>query len=286
MNNYLGAIRFDWQSRNHDYGYFETRPMNGSIGAEISGIDLSVKPSDGLIEAIEQAMLNHLVLFFDDQNLTPDQLVNLGRRFGELHINPFAAGLDGTPEVMVIRSEENDTLRFAEKWHSDLSWETHPSMGSILFAVNIPPSGGDTLFASMYLSYDTLSDELKQKLDGKKAIHSALQSHGAEAQYSDVPDEIVIHPVIRTHPITKRKSLFVNEYFTTGIVDMEQAESQPLLEQLYQHAVRPDFCCRYRWKPGSLAFWDNRCTQHYATNDYAGHSRLMHRVTMLGDRPF
>ena len=285
MSEYLGAMSYHGQFADMDYGPFQARPLNGSLGAEISGVDLS-NPDEVLIEAIAKALLNHLVLFFENQKLSPQQLVNLGRRFGELHINPFAPGLDEYPEVMEVRSEENDVLRFAEKWHTDMSWENCPTMGSILHAINLPPFGGDTLFANMYLAYEMLDDDLKNTVDGMWATHTSLINHGAEPQYRDLTDNEVVHPVIRTHPVTQQKLLYVNEYFCTGIVGMELEQSQPLLRQLYQHAVRPDFCCRYRWQPGAVAFWDNRCTQHYATNDYAGYSRLMHRVAINGDKPF
>ena len=285
MNHYLGAIRYHGQCVDSDYGLFEARPVNGSLGAEIYGADLS-QPTEALVEALLEALTNHLVLFFKGQQLSPQQLSRLGHCFGELHINPFAPGLDGNPEVMEVRSEQNDVLRFAEKWHTDMSWEPCPTMGSILYAVRVPAFGGDTLFANMYLAWDQLAPELQAQIEGMQATHSSLVNHDGDAQFGEIPDEAVQHPVVRTHPVSGQKLLYVNEYFCTGIVGLPREQSDTLLRQLYQHATRPDFCCRYRWQPGDVAFWDNRCTQHYATNDYAGESRLMYRVAINGDRPY
>ena len=286
MNEYLGPIQFDGQHQQLDYGLFATRPLTGSIGATIERLDLAQPISDDLVESIQTALRNHLVLFFRDQRLSPQQLATLGRRFGELHINPFAAGTSEVPEVMTVRSEENNTLRFAEKWHSDISWERCPAMGSMLYAEQVPDIGGDTLFANMYLAYDTLDPGTRELLSNKRAVHTVLINHSGEPQYAAIPSEPVTHPVFRTHPDTGRKALFVNEYFTDAIVGIEDATARELLQKLFAHATRPDFCCRFRWQRGDLAFWDNRCTQHYATNDYAGHSRLMLRVTIIGDEPY
>ncbi|MEM7292263.1 MAG: TauD/TfdA family dioxygenase [Pseudomonadota bacterium] len=286
MANYLGAMRFPAQDEPRDFGLFQTHPLTGSIGATIAGLDLAKPLSSSLVDAIHQALLHHLVLFFQGQELTASDLVRLGSHFGDLHINPFAAGTTQAPEVMTVRSEENTTLRFAEKWHSDISWERCPAMASMLYAEKVPAVGGDTLFANMYLAYDTLHQATREMLEGRRAIHTAMINHDSTPQFANLADETVSHPVFRTHPTTGNKALFVNEYFTCGIENMDEDEAWPLLQRLFQHAVRPDFCCRYRWRRGDLAFWDNRCTQHYATNDYAGHSRLMLRVTIVGDKPF
>ena len=241
---------------------------------------------DAVLEELHLALRNHLVLFFRNQDLSARQLAKLGRQFGELHVNPFGQGHPDTPEVMLVRSEENEELRFAGKWHSDISWDKYPSMGSILHAVKVPRFGGDTLFANMYLAYEALSAPMQEILKRLKAKHTVDKGKFGGARFGNAFADSVIHPLLRTHPDTQRRALFANEYFTCAIEGMTSAESEALLRFLFVHMARPDFCCRFRWQPGSLAFWDNRVTQHYATNDYPGVSRLMHRVTIVGERPY
>jgi len=280
---YLPPLRQDTQNT-QDYEGFSVAPLTGGLGAEVSGLDLSQGLSGDQLDEVRRALLNHLVLVFRDQELDADQLIALGHAFGDLHVNPFVAGLPDHPEVMEIKSEENETARFAGRWHSDITWEARPSLGSLLHARTIPPYGGDTLFANMYLAWEALSPTMRRMLDGLYGEHTAFQGHGRAAAFADAP-ELVIHPVARTHPETGRKALFVNEYFTCGIQGMTRDESQPLLDFLFRHLQRPEFNVRVRWTPHALVFWDNRCTQHYAANDYPGDPRLMWRVTINGDKP-
>ncbi len=280
---YLPPLRQDTQNT-RDYSQFGVSPLSGGLGAEVDGLDLRAGLSGERLEEVRRALLNHLVLVFRDQELDADQLIALGRAFGDLHVNPFVAGLPDHPEIMQIKSEENETARFAGRWHSDTTWEERPSMGSLLHARRIPAYGGDTLFANMYLAWDALSPGMRRVLEGLNAQHTASQGHGRMASFADAP-EMVTHPLARTHPETGRKALFVNEYFTCGIDGMTADESRPLLDFLFGHLTRPEFCARIRWTPHALVFWDNRCTQHYAANDYPDDARLMWRVTVNGDRP-
>ncbi len=282
--DYLPALRHDDQGAN-DYATFEARPLTGALGAEIEGVDLRAGLDGRRLADVRRALVNHMVLVFRDQDLDAAQLVALGRSFGALHVNPFVAGLADHPEVMEVRSEENETARFAGRWHSDISWAQRPSRGSLLHARVVPPWGGDTLFANAVMAWEALSPAMRGMLDGLKAEHAAFQGHGREAVFAGAP-ETVSHPLIRVHPETGRKALFVNEYFTCGIEGMTSDESRPILDFLFRHLVRPEFTCRVRWRERTLAFWDNRCTQHYAANDYRGERRLMWRVTIEGDRPF
>lgn len=270
---------------NSSYDKFSAQPINGALGAEISGLDLS-KPLDPVtLDQLRQALLNHLVLVFRDQTLSSEQLVATGRQFGELHVNPFVKPVDGHPEIMPVKSAENAEKKFTGLWHSDTTWEKSPSLGSLLYAKEIPEFGGDTLFANMYLAYETLSKGMRDMLNDMMAEHSYIGHFTGKAEHADAPDAVT-HPVIRTHPETGRKLLFVNEYFTQCFASMSREESMPILQYLFEHAVRPDFTCRITWQPKTLIFWDNRATQHYATNDYAGQSREMHRITVIGDEPY
>ena len=280
--DFVSPLRFNSYP---EYRHFDAVPLNGALGATISGVNFSLPQSEAVINEIRLALLNHMVLIFHDQPLHPERLAQVGRYFGKLHINPFVAGTDGVKEVISVRSEENDEKRFTGLWHSDISWGELPSMGALLHAVTLPDFGGDTLFANTALAYQNLSDGYKAVLSQLKAEHRVDRYHRSKAEYADVPSP-VIHPVVRTHPETGQKSLFVNEYFTSRFDDMSEQESRPILEYLFNHIARPDHTCRIQWQPNMLVFWDNRCTQHYATNDYAGQSRLMHRVTVTGDKPF
>ena len=284
MLDLITPIRAIRQSHSH-YSQFSTRPLNGAIGALVEHLDLSKPLCSEAIENIHHALKTHMVLVFRDQNLTPAQLCRIGAYFGELHVNPFVKGVQGCNEVIEIRSEENHEKQFTGLWHSDISWSETPSMGSLLYAVQLPEYGGDTLFGNMVIAYEALSDGYKKLLAELRAEHRVDRFHRAKGEFGDVPDG-VIHPVVRTHPETEQKALFVNEYFTTRFEGMSEAESQPILDYLFRHCARPDFCCRVQWQPGTLVFWDNRCTQHCATNDYAGQPRLMHRVTITGDAPY
>jgi taurine dioxygenase len=279
----------------------EVSPIAGALGAEIGGVDLA-DLDDATFCEIREAFHDHLVIFFRDQTLTPAQHMAFARRFGELDIHPFAAGLDGYPEVLPIIKEPSDrAANFGGTWHSDVTFYEKPALGSILYALEVPTAGGDTMFANMYAAYEALSDGLKNTLDGMIAIHSASRVYGTgnsraanrqkdggksmQIRTGFDAEATVEHPVVRTHPETGRKGLFVNRNFTLRFKDWTDEESAPLLNYLYDHCVRPEFTCRFRWQPRSIAFWDNRCTQHYALNDYHGQRREMHRVTVVGDRP-
>jgi taurine dioxygenase len=265
------------------------RRLTPSIGAEIEGIDLSAPLTDGQFRQIRDALLEHLVIFFRDQKLTPDQHKALGRRFGRLHIHPAPLGvLDGHPEIVVIKADEGSRRIAGDQWHSDVSCDAEPPMGSILHIAEVPPIGGDTLFASMYAAYEALSDPMRRFLGGLTAIHDGARNYegrqAAPERSAGFPH--AEHPVIRTHPETGRKALFVNRMFTTRLVRLEKRESDAILEMLFKHIENPEFQCRFRWQPNSIAFWDNRSTQHLALWDYFPHRRYGHRVTIAGDKPF
>ena len=269
-------------------------PVAGAIGAEIAGVDLAQDLSDDTVGAIRQALLDHLVIFFRDQEFTPDRFLAFATRFGEPMIYPFVKGLDTHPEITPILKKEEDRSNFGGLWHSDTVYQQTPPMGTILYGIEIPPYGGDTEFANQYLAYETLSAPLRNFLDGLTAVHISgkgrvQQTRTDMMKHSSVGlkgDELVSrHPVVRTHPETGRKALYVNVAHTTHFEGMTEDESRPILDFLFQHQVKSEFTCRFRWKKGSVAFWDNRCTQHNPINDYHGFRRLMHRITLVGDTP-
>ena len=272
----------------------DIRPLSGALGAEILGIDLAHDVSDETIAAIRAAWLEHLVVFFRDQQLEPAQLLALARRFGEPVEYPFVKGLDGFPQITPVIKLEHEKINFGGLWHSDTAYLENPPMATMLIARETPPRGGDTLFANMYLAYETLSDGLRRVLDGLTAINSSAKADVTKTREDRIKDSAKTdarqeynaeHPVVRTHPETGRKALYVNGGHTVGFKDMSAEESAPLLNYLFAHMVRPEFTCRFRWAVGSLALWDNRCTQHNPVNDYHGHRRVMHRVTLAGDVP-
>lgn len=276
-------------------GRLDIRPLSGSIGAELFGVDISQPLDEVMVAEIRQALLDHLVIFFREQDLTPAQQLAFVRRFGEPDIYPFVKGLDDYPEITPILKLEHETVNFGGLWHSDTTYQDAPPMGTVLFAKEVPAAGGDTLFANQYLAYETLSPPLQKFLDGLTGINTAGKKAVAATRQdriedrgtgADVDEMVGEHPVVRTHPETGRKALFVNIAHTVQFKGMSVAESTPILDFLFQHQVRPEFCCRFRWTPGSLAFWDNRCAQHNPINDYHGHRRLLHRITLKGDRPF
>ncbi|PCJ62404.1 MAG: taurine dioxygenase [Candidatus Hydrogenedentota bacterium] len=281
------------------YEQIKVTPLAGALGAEISGVDLSAEIGDDVFREIQDAFHEHLVIFFRNQNLTPNQQKDFSRRFGSLIVHPFVKPLDGHPEIIPIIKEKEDKMNFGGGWHSDVSFMEEPALGSVLYAKETPPFGGDTLWSNQYLAYEALSDGMKDMLGGLKAVHSASRQYGAkgesaknndkrktmEVAVTDEADAFVEHPVVRTHAATGRKSLYVNEGFTQKFAGMTKRESRPLLQYLYTHCNSEPFTCRFRWEDNSMAFWDNRCTQHYALNDYHGHRREMHRVTINGERP-
>lgn len=276
-------------------------PIAGALGAEISGVDLSRPLDNSTSQTIHRAFSDHLVLFFRGQRLTPEQQMDFTRLFGPLMVTPFVKPMDSYPYVVKVLKEagERGISTFGNSWHSDFTSEVAPPLGSVLYALEVPDYGGDTMFANMYAAYDALSPGMKRMLEGVKAIHvgkpygtkygppKTMKTSTSIAIERNRPeaDAEVAHPVVRTHPATGRKALFVNPIYTLRFADMTQEESQPLLDFLYAHAVRPEFTCRFRWTEGALALWDNRCTLHYAVNDYDGSRRLMHRTMIAGDAP-
>lgn len=271
-------------------------PIAGALGAEIDGVDLSGDISNAAFDEIHQAFLDHHVIFFRDQHsLSPDAHKAFARRFGTLNVHPYVQGMADHPELLEIIKEPEDKVNFGGGWHSDMSFLEEPALGSLLYAIEVPETGGDTLFASQIAAYDALSDGMKTMLSGLKAVHSAsreysAQGHSAQARKSmqattatEAPE--YEHPVVRTHPESGRKGLYINPAFTLRFAGMTKRESKPLLDFLFNHSRDERFTCRFRWSAGTLAFWDNRCCWHYALNDYAGHRRHMRRATVNGDRP-
>ena len=258
-------------------------------GAEVSGIDLSQPLDDACIAELRSALAEHGVLFFRDQRMTPEQQKAFGRRFGELHLHPaWPRLLEGHPEIMEIYADA-DTKRIAgEDWHSDVSCDPEPPLGTILYMLEVPSVGGDTLFAGMYAAYEALSAPMKHLLEGMTALHDGESTYRGryEGMENAASYPSAEHPVIRTHPVSGRKALFVNRIFTRRILQLEKHESDAILEMLFRHIETPEFHCRFHWQPGSVAFWDNRCVQHHALWDYYPQRRRGLRVTIKGERPF
>ena len=264
-------------------------PVSPVIGAEISGVDLREPLDDDTRAEIEAAWSAHLVLFFRDQDLTLDQHKAVGRRFGELHIHPAAPKDAEHPEILVVHGDDTVEFVAGSLWHSDVSCDADPPMGSMLRIEQVPSSGGDTLFASMYAAFEALSDRMQDILVGLTAVHEGEQYYRGRygkgtLRDSDYPS--AEHPVIRTHPVTGRHALYVNEGFTTRIKELSPGESEALLGFLFRHCAKPEFHCRFQWRKNSIAFWDNRCAQHLAIWDYYPETRHGYRVTIKGDRPF
>jgi taurine dioxygenase len=265
------------------------RKLTPLIGAELEGIDLTRPLDDDQFRYIHRALLEHLVIFFRDQNLTPDQHKAFGLRFGQLHIHPAPLGvLDGHPEMVIVKTDQDSKRIAGEQWHSDVSCDEETPMASVLHLSEVPPVGGDTLFASMYAAYDALSESMRRFLSTLSAIHDGARNYQGRTAAKERSDAFprAEHPVVRTHPETGRKALFVNRMFTTRIAQLNEGESDAVLQMLFRHIESPEFQCRFRWQRNSVAFWDNRCTQHLALWDYQPHRRYGHRVTIAGDRPF
>lgn len=273
----------------------EIHPTTGALGAEITGVDLGAELDDATVAAIRAAFNQHHVLFFRDQVWSPEQQIAFGRRFGELDTHPFVVGNPDHPEVLDIVTEPDDVANFGGGWHTDVTFLPEPDLGSILYAVEVPETGGDTLFANQHAAYDALSATMKTAIDGLEATHSAgpqymeggysTKSKAMKTKNPDRAGDVVVHPVVRTHPENGRKALYVNRAFTTGIVGMYPHESAALLRLLHEQTTREAWTCRFRWEPGSVAMWDNRSVQHYAMFDYVGQRRHMRRITVKGDRP-
>jgi alpha-ketoglutarate-dependent taurine dioxygenase len=277
-----------------DTNGFAVQRLSGSLGAEILGVDLAAATGHNLIAAIRRVWLDHGVIFFRDQELPPAKFLAFARQFGEAVEYPFIKGIEGFPEIIPVVKLEHETKNFGGIWHSDTAYLDTPPMGTMLVAREVPPYGGDTLFADMRLAYEALSDGMKCMLDGLIAVNSSAKADVSRTREDRLRDNakaeakqefVSEHPVVRTHPETGRKSLYVNAGHTLRFKDLTVAESTPLLEYLFQHQTRPEFTCRFSWRVGSLAFWDNRCVLHNPINDYHGFKRVMHRVTLAGDKP-
>lgn len=280
------------------YQSIEVKPIGGALGAEIFGIDLAADLREPAIVEIRRAFLDHLVIVFRDQAISPQRQVELARIFGQPAIYPFLKGLPEAPEVNELLKTEDERVNFGGNWHSDTAYKACPDLGTLLYALEVPQAGGDTLFANMYLAYEALSPGMQRLVDGLVAVNNSEKGYpgGRKARMQElagfktaVKDEVVLveaeHPVVRTHPETGRKGLYVSRSHTLRFKDMSVEESEPLINYLSDFAVRPEFTCRVRWAPRTLTIWDNRCTQHFAVNDYFGKRRRMHRVTIEGDRP-
>ena len=276
----------------------EIAPYSGALGAEIFGVDVSQELSNSAATAIRQAFLDHKVIFFRDQTLSPPAQRRFATLFGEPEIYPFIKGFDDAPEVIEILKTEDDQKNFGGSWHSDTSYMPEPALGTVLHAIETPDAGGDTLFANTAAAYDALSDGMKRIVNGLVGVNSSENGYaggraramanlngmsGAFNKAAEVFESE--HPVARTHPDTGRISLYLNKSHTVRFKDMTAAESRPLIDYLTDHIIRPEFTCRFRWRPGSIAVWDNRTTLHFAVNDYPGKRRRMNRVVLKGDRP-
>ena len=265
------------------------RPVSGALGAEIGGVDLARDLNPETVAAIRQALLDHVVVFFRDQDLSSAAFMAFARAMGRPVEYPFVKGLEGFPDIVAVTKLPHQTIAFGGNWHSDTTYFAEPPMATMLLARELPPQGGDTQFANQYLAYETLSDGMKALLAPLRWVSRSDKAEASrtreDRQTSERTVMIAEHPVVRTHPETGRKSLFVNLAHSAQFAGMTVEESLPLLRFLWAHQVRPEFTCRFRWTPGALALWDNRCALHSAINDYNGFTRVMHRITLAGDVP-
>jgi len=294
-----GHQQFDNQP---PYQTIDVKPIAGALGAEVSGPDLSKPLDDDVFAEIRRAWLENNVIFFRDQDMTSDQYLAFAKRWGGIHLHPYMQGLPDHPEIFEIEKKEGDVRNFGNRWHTDQMFTAQPAMATMLYAKELPPVGGDTQFANLYLAYDALSDGMKEMLGRMKSVNNGdnkrrygglsraerykAQGSSMQTKVKDPGDIQTIseHPLIRTHPETGRKALYIGSH-TEKFAGMTHEESEPLLNFLMEHSHRPEFTCRFSWEVGSVAFWDNRCSQHYAINDYSG-GRRMHRITIQGDTPY
>ncbi|HEU5083716.1 MAG TPA: TauD/TfdA family dioxygenase [Acidimicrobiales bacterium] len=269
-------------------------PVAGAVGAEIGGVDLAADLDDAVVSEIRRIWLDHGVVFFRDQDLSPERFLAFARRIGEPAEYPFVPGIDGHPEIIAVTKLPHETVNFGGIWHSDTAYLAEPPMATLLLAREVPPAGGDTMYASQYAAYEALSPAMRALLDPLRAVNSSALADVSKTREdrrrdagTDIDDRVyeAVHPVVRTHPETGRKALYVNVAHTARFDGMTEEESRPLLQFLFQHQVKPEFTCRFHWEVGSLAMWDNRCVQHNPVNDYHGHRRVMHRITLHGDVP-
>jgi len=271
--------------------HLEIKKLTPTIGAEVLGVDLR-NPSADEVREINQALLDNGVIFFRDQTLTPEQHIAFGRNFGKLHIHPYLPHENNYPEIYRIKAEpttESQEKNYNAQWHADVTCDAEPPMGAILLLREIPENGGgDTVWCNMYAAYEALSDSMKRLLTGLTAVHGLALYYQTEETggKTGTKSQVSEHPVVRTHPVTGRQALYVNSIFTKSIMQLRPFEGDALLQMLYRHIENERFHCRFKWRPGSVAFWDNRCTQHRAIGDYEGYGRHGQRVTLCGDRPF
>jgi taurine dioxygenase len=275
-----------------NYRHIEVRPIAGALGAELHGVDLATDLDDDVVGEIRAAWLDHLVVFFRGQKLTPAQQIAFARRLGEPIEYPQLKGLPDYPIITPVMKLEHERHNFGGVWHSDTTYLERPPMASMLYAREIPPYGGDTEFANQYLAYEALSEGMRRTLDGLIGVSSSLKADASKtredrlkAAGEEQKTLIAEHPVVRTHPETGRKALYLNIGHTTKFKGWTERESQPLLDFLFQHQIRPEFTCRFNWAVDSLALWDNRCAMHNPINDYHGFRRVLHRITLAGERP-
>ncbi|MCJ1300054.1 hypothetical protein MMC08_002848 [Hypocenomyce scalaris] len=269
----------------------EIKRIAGALGAEVHGVDLR-SLDESTVKEIRQALLDNLVVFFRNQDLDLATFRAFTAHFGKPVNYPFVKGLDGFPEIIQVLKRKEERHNFGGIWHSDTSYFEEPPMGSVLLARELPPYGGDTLFANQYAAYEALSNGLKETLNGLRAVNTSAKADASKTREDRVKEDGSVtedltasHPVVRTHPETGRKALFVNTAHTAHFEGWTEEESAPLLNFLFAHQIKPEFTCRFQWEPNSIAFWDNRCTQHNPINDYHGYQRLLHRITLAGDRP-
>ena len=294
----VGRLRARWRRPATEEAIMEIRPLCGALGAEVDGISLAGLDDAGW-RAVHDAFLEHHVLVFRDQPLSRDELLGFAQRLGAPEVHPIVEGTEAHPEVIRVHKPAGASASFGVGWHSDNSFFETPSLGTVLHGVTVPPQGGDTLFANLERAYDTLSEPIQRLLEPLDAVHCAMRAYdpaltGTDKyegkgplryRWSESIREEVRHPVIRVHPETGRRSIYVNPMFTERIDGLRPAESDALLQFLYAHCATPDWSCRVRWAPETITMWDNRCLWHYAMDDYQEHERLMFRVTIAGDRP-
>lgn len=281
--------------KNTKYKNIKIKKVSGAIGALIEDVQLGENLAENTSNEIYDAFLKHQVIFFRDQNFTSESLLSFAKRIGTPIIYPFVKGLESFPEITPILKKETDVNNFGGIWHSDTTYQDEPPKGTMLYALEVPEFGGDTEFSNQYLAYENLSEKMKLFLEKQKAVNisgkgkvtktrSDVMKHSSVGLKSDELE--AIHPVVRTHPETKKKSLYINEAHTTNFVGMTVEESTPILEFLFKHQIKSEFTCRFKWKKGSVSIWDNRCSIHNPINDYHGSRRLMHRIIFQGDKPF
>ena len=275
------------------YQTIKVLPIAGALGAEITGVDLATDLVDETVAEIRRAWLAHQVVFFRDQFLGPEEFLALARRIGEPVEYPFVDGMDGFPEIIVVTKLPHETVNFGGIWHSDTVYLERPPMATMLVAREVPPFGGDTMWSNMYAAYEALSPGMQDLLANLRAVNSSALADVSKTREDRIRDSgsveerefVAEHPVVRTHPETGRKALYVNVAHTLRFVGMTEDESRPLLRYLFDQSVRPELTCRFQWRAARSRLWDNRCTMHNPINDYNGQTRTMHRISLAGDVP-